>query len=64
MLGEMEKCHVMIVFKTDLLGFVVTMHSGLRELYVNSRGLTALGLDFLFARALVHCDNKPLQNRS
>ena len=48
------KCHVIIVIKTDLLGFVVPMHSGLCEQYVKS----------CFARALVHWDNKPLQNRS
>ena len=34
------------------------------EQYVQSLGLMASGLDFLFACALVHCDNKPLQNWS
>ena len=38
--------------------------SGLCEQYVESLGLMASGFDFLFARALVHCDNKPLQNWS
>ena len=50
----------MIVIETDLSGFVVAMHSGLCEQYVKRpRDLTSR-----FARALVHCDNKPLQNRS
>ena len=43
------KCHIIIVIKTDLSGFVVPMHSGLCEQYVKS----------CFARALVHWDNKP-----
>ena len=42
------KCHVIIVIKTDLSGFVVTMHSGLCEQYVKSLGLTPSGFDFLF----------------
>ena len=54
--GKNWKCHVIIVIKTNLLGFVVTMHPGL---CVKSVKLTSY-----FARALVHCDNKPLQNRS
>ena len=32
------KCHVIIVIKTDLSGFVVPMHSGLCEQYVKSLG--------------------------
>ena len=35
------------MIKTDLSGFVVTMHSGLCEQNVQSLGLTASGLDFL-----------------
>ena len=42
------KCHVIIVIKTDLSGFVVPMHSGLGEQYVKSLGLTPSGFDFLF----------------
>ena len=41
------KCHVIIVIKTDLSGFVVPMHSGLCEQYVKSLGLTPSGFDFL-----------------
>ena len=37
------KCHVIIVIKTDLSGFVVPMHSGLCEQYVKSLGY-ALGI--------------------
>ena len=51
------------MIKTDLSGFVVTMHSGLCKQYIQSLSLTASGLDFLFERILVHCDNKPLQKR-
>ena len=37
------------MIETDLSGFVVTMHSGLCEQYVNkSLGLTPSGFDFLF----------------
>ena len=42
------KCHVIIVIKTDLWGFVVPMHSGLCEQYIKSLGLTPSGFDFLF----------------
>ena len=42
------KCHVEIVIKTDLSGFVVQMHSGLCGQYVKSLGLTPSGFDFLF----------------
>ena len=52
------------MIKTDLSGFVVTMHSGLCEQYVESLRLRRRDLTFCFARALVHCDNKPLQSRS
>ena len=45
---------------TDLSGFVVTMHSGLCEQYIQSLGLTALESDFLLAHYLMYCDNKPL----
>ena len=41
--------------------FVVTMHSGLYEQYVQSLSLTASGLDLLFAQAQVHCSNKHRQ---
>ena len=58
------KCHVIIVIKTDLSGFVVPVHSGLCEQYVKSLGLRPRDLTSCFARALVHWDNKPLQNRS
>ena len=44
-----------------LEGFVVTMHSGLCEQYVQSLSLTASGFDLLFAQARVHCGNKPRQ---
>ena len=50
------KWHVIIAIKTDLSEFGVTMHSDLSEHNV--------GCDFLFARALVDFDHKPLQNRS
>ena len=33
------KCHVIIVIKTDLSGFIVPMHSGLCEQYVKSYAL-------------------------
>ena len=49
------------MIKTDLSGFVVTMHSGLCEQYVKSLRLRRRDLTSCFARALVHCDNKPLQ---
>ena len=52
------------MIKTDLSGFVVTMHSGLCEQYVKSLRLRRQDLTSCFARALVHCDNKPLQSRS
>ena len=58
------KCHVIMVIRTDLSGFVVPMHSGLCEQYVKSLGLRPRDLTSCFARALVHWDNKPLQNRS
>ena len=46
--GRNWECHVIIVIKTDLSGFVVTMHSGLCEQHVKSLGLTPSGFDFLF----------------
>ena len=46
-MGRNWKCHVIIVIRTDLSGFVVTMHSGLCEQYVKSLGLTS-GFDLLF----------------
>ena len=52
------------MIKTDLSGFVVTMHSGLCEQYVKSLRLRRRDLTSCFARALVHFDNKPLQSRS
>ena len=36
---------------------------GLCKQYVKSLGLSAPGFDFLFTRALVHFDNKPIQNQ-
>ena len=36
------------MIKTDLSGFVVTVHSGLCEQYVKSLRLTPSGFDFLF----------------
>ena len=54
----------MIVIKADLSFFFVTMHSGLCAQYVQSQGLTALELDFLFVCTFVLCDNEPLQNVS
>ena len=47
-MGQNWKCHV-IVIKTDVSGFVVTMHSGLCEQYVKSLRPTPLGFDFLFS---------------
>ena len=47
-LGGNEKCHIMIMIETDLSDFVITMHSGLCEQYVQYLGLTLSGLDFLF----------------
>ena len=46
--GRNWKCHVIIVIKTDLSGFVVTMHEGACEQCVKSLGLTPSGFDFLF----------------
>ena len=42
-----------------LSGFVVTTHSSVCKQCV--KFLTTSGFDFLFVRALLHCDNKPLQ---
>ena len=36
------------MIKTNLSGFVVTMHSGFCEQYAKSLGLTPSGFDFLF----------------
>ena len=36
------------MIKTDLSGFVVTMHSGLCKQYIKSLGLSASSFDFLF----------------
>ena len=38
-MGWNWKCHVIIVIKTDLLGFVVPMHSGLYKQYVKALGI-------------------------
>ena len=46
--GWNPKCHLISVIKTDLSGFVVTMHSGLCEQNVKSLRLTPSGFDFLF----------------
>ena len=40
----------MIKIKTDLLGFVVTMHLGFCKQYVKSHGLMSLGFHFLFRK--------------
>ena len=61
---EITNIKVIIVIKTDLSGFVVPVHSGLCEQYVKSLGLRPRDLASCFARALVHWDNKPLQNQS
>ena len=46
-IDEMKwKSHIIIMIKTDR--FVVTMHSGLCEQYVQSLGVAASGLDFPF----------------
>ena len=60
------KCHVIIVImiKTNLSGFVVTMHSGLCGQYIKSLSLMASGFNFLFHTYPCACDNKPLQNQS
>ena len=42
------KCHVVIVIKTDLSGFVVPVHSGLCKQYAKSLRLTSSGFNFLF----------------
>ena len=47
-MGRNWKCHVIIVIKTDVSGFIVTMHSGLCEQYVKSLGRMPSGFDFLF----------------
>ena len=46
-------------WKPVLEGFVVTMHEGARETGSQTRGRLAEGFDVLFAKAWVHCDNKP-----
>ena len=43
-----KKCLVVIVVKTNLLGFVVIMHLGLCKQHPQSLSLIASGLDFLF----------------
>ena len=43
-----RKCHVIIVIKTDLSGFVVTMHWSFCEQCAKSIRLTPCGFDFLF----------------
>ena len=58
------KYHVIIMIKTDLSMFVVTMRSGLCEQNVKSLGLKPSGLDFLFRTRPRALSNKPLQNRS
>ena len=58
------KCHVIILIKTHLSGFVVTMHSGLCDHYVKSLDQWASSFGFLFRtcpRALVR---HTLQNPS
>ena len=47
------------MIKTDLTGFVITIHLGLFEQYVQSLSLIASELDLLFARALMHYDYNP-----
>ena len=50
-----ETCHVTIMIKTDLLGFAVTMHSGLCEQYIQFLALQSRDWDFLFVRTLHWC---------
>ena len=47
------------MIKTDLSGFVVTMHLGLCEQYVQPLSLTASGLDFLFTRPCAFWQQAP-----
>ena len=47
-MGWNEKCQIILVIKTDLSGFVVTMHSGLCEQYIEYLGLSASIFDFMF----------------
>ena len=46
----------------ELSRFVVTIYLALCEQYVKCLGPTAWGFHSLFARALLQCDNRPLQN--
>ena len=50
--------------KTNVLSFVGTTHSGFFEQFVHYLDLTTSVLDVLFARALLHCDNKHLKKGS
>ena len=52
------------MIKTDLSGFVVTLHSGLCEQYIKPLSLSASEFYTCFTYALVQYDNKPLQNWS
>ena len=50
--------------KTDLSGFVDTMHSGLCKQYVESLEITASGFDFLFRAHFRALWQQTPQNRS
>ena len=45
---NIHKVKLKVMIKTNLSGFVVTMHSGLCKHYVKYLGLTPSGFDFLF----------------
>ena len=49
----------MIVIKTDLSGFVVTMHLGLCEQYIKSLGLTASGFGLLHTHSRIFLQQTP-----
>ena len=56
------KCRVIIMIKTDLSGFVITMHLGLCKKYVKSLGLKASGFDFNFQYSCYTADQMPGEN--
>ena len=58
------KCHFIIVIKTGLSGFAVTMQSGLYEKVVKSIGLIVAGFDSCSAAPSCIVTTKPLENRS
>ena len=50
------------MIKTDLSGFVITMHLGLCKQYVKSLGLKASGFDFNFQYSCYTADQMPGEN--